>query len=470
MVKHLSVTPLSRLLKAAEVPIYVLDENQRLVYFNQALGQLTGCEEDKLLNQICRYHATHSRLHHEIIAGALAPPPVITQEKTVSGIISLDAIQQVHHRLATFFSLPLENGFGVLVVLGENDLSEAEMVQFHASRNDRTQETVQAQKLHQMLSALHRHQANQFQFDHLPGTSPQHDLALRQAKLATQTSEPVLILGPVGAGKETLANTIHFARGPESSGGLFPIDCRVLSSELIESTIRALYNRRLSDSGKCHTVLLTDIDMIAPDLEPFLCAAIKEQRPDIRLVGTSPLEPKQWKKLPRLAEQFGVITIRLLGLAEMPFDIPLFAQWFLERQNRHSEVQKTGFAADALDLLKQYHWRENLDELSEVVKQAHAHAAETLIRAVDIPERLHHVRRSKTVRKKTESIPLDEFLAKIELELIERALRIAKGNKAKAARLLGMNRPRLYRRMLQLGLIEPIVPDFKLIDTPEESS
>lgn len=73
----------------------------------------------------------------------------------------------------------------------------------------------------------------------------------------------------------------------------------------------------------------------------------------------------------------------------------------------------------------------------------------------DLPDRLHLAAAAEArPRRVEEKIVLDEYLGRIERELIERALSRAKGNKTKAARLLGMSRPRLYRRMVQLGLEE----------------
>ncbi len=78
-----------------------------------------------------------------------------------------------------------------------------------------------------------------------------------------------------------------------------------------------------------------------------------------------------------------------------------------------------------------------------------------MITLADLPQRLEFAAQAiARPRKLDERIVLPEFLAQIERELIERALRRTKGNKAKAARLLGMTRPRLYRRMVQLRLIE----------------
>ena len=85
--------------------------------------------------------------------------------------------------------------------------------------------------------------------------------------------------------------------------------------------------------------------------------------------------------------------------------------------------------------------------------EAHQRAAGPEIDVADLPERLHWAAQAAAQpRRAEETIVLDEYLGRVERELIRRALARAKGNKARAARLLGMTRPRLYRRMVQLGL------------------
>jgi DNA-binding NtrC family response regulator len=94
-----------------------------------------------------------------------------------------------------------------------------------------------------------------------------------------------------------------------------------------------------------------------------------------------------------------------------------------------------------------------LDELRGVIAAAHAKCNSHEITSTDLPTVVHHASQAASRRRvPTERIVLDELLAKIEREAIERALAQADGNKTEAAALLGMTRPRLYRRLIQLGL------------------
>jgi DNA-binding NtrC family response regulator len=156
-----------------------------------------------------------------------------------------------------------------------------------------------------------------------------------------------------------------------------------------------------------------------------------------------------------LASHLATIVIHLPPLKERIEDLPQLAQIFLEDCNRRGAKQVAAFTPESLDRLDAYPWPGNLDELAAIVATAHQNAAETEIKPEELPEQIRLAAQAAThPRKAEEPIQLDEFLERVERELIRRAIARAKGNKTKAARLLGLTRPRLYRRMIQLGLEE----------------
>ena len=141
------------------------------------------------------------------------------------------------------------------------------------------------------------------------------------------------------------------------------------------------------------------------------------------------------------------------ALAERREDVPLLAQALLEEINAEGKKQLRGFTPETLDSLAAYPWPGNIDELAAMVREAHERAEGLLIGPGDLPKRIHLAAvAARHPRRELEPIDLEKHLSGIELELIERTLRLAKGNKTKAAKLLGLTRPRLYRRMVQLGL------------------
>jgi DNA-binding NtrC family response regulator len=159
---------------------------------------------------------------------------------------------------------------------------------------------------------------------------------------------------------------------------------------------------------------------------------------------------------PALCDAVSTIAIYVPRLSERLEDLPILAQVFLEASNRNNGKQIGSVRSEAIDLLALYSWPGELDELREVIAAAHRSCNTHEITPADLPAVIHHASRSAArARRQPERIVLDELLANIEKEAIVRALAQAGGNKTEAAALLGMTRPRLYRRLVQLGLAGP---------------
>ena len=157
-----------------------------------------------------------------------------------------------------------------------------------------------------------------------------------------------------------------------------------------------------------------------------------------------------------LAHELSTLTISLPSLAKRREDIPLLAQHFLEQANSAEGRQLSGFQPSAMELLAQLPWNGNLDELAEAIRAACQRATGTRVMLADLPDWVHLAIDASARQPRDEPpIQLDEFLANIEKELLSRALARTRGNKSKAAELLGLTRQRLLRRLAQLGLLKP---------------
>ena len=279
-------------------------------------------------------------------------------------------------------------------------------------------------------------------------------------ELAAASRASVLLVGPPGSGRQHAANAIHYGRAAEAAGPLVPLACALLGAEMIRSTVEAAAAAvRPARRDSPGTLLLIQADQIPPEVQAELAAILSARLFPMRLIATAEQSLLEFARRGRcredLAALLSTIAIELPPLAQRREDVPLLAQLFSEEANVRGGKQLGGFSPEALDRLDGYSWPGNLDELAQTVAQSHARADGPLVQAGDLPERLRWAAETAIrPRRKDDTIDLDEFLGRIERELIRRTLARAKGNKAKAARLLGLTRPRLYRRMVQLGLEE----------------
>jgi DNA-binding NtrC family response regulator len=168
----------------------------------------------------------------------------------------------------------------------------------------------------------------------------------------------------------------------------------------------------------------------------------------------SALESEQLR--PELYFALTTLVVRLQPLRERRDELPALAQHLLERANQRGGKQKTGFSPQAISALIAYDWPGNLRELARVIDHAHTQSegGGPLIAAEDLPASIrgHQGGGYPPPAQPNPIKPLDELLTEVERRLIETALRHARDNKSRAAELLGISRPRLYRRIKELNL------------------
>lgn len=461
---RISAAALARLLNSAPQPIYVLDGDLAIVFLNQACRDWLGERADALLGQRCVYHSVDAGKPDGLAASLCPPPSVLCGDAATSTLVVTGGDGQAVERAALF--TPLRNGtdsaFGVVAIVDEPvDVEHVASSRLsggvasglpYSGSGDGT-------ALHEGICRFRREAAARYGADRLIGEGPAMQLARRQVELAAASRCGVLLVGPPGSGRQRLAAAIHYGSaikpgGAVSAGTLLPLDCALLGSDFLPAAGAAITNTMGREPG---TLLLHRVDELSAEVQVQLADLLMRRACAWRLIATAAEPLKELSRRGQfrddLAALLSTITIELPPLAQRREDLPLLTQMFLEDCNAVGSRQLGGFSAAALERLDAYGWPGNLDELAEVVAESHRRAAATEIGVADLPERLHVAAQAAAhPRRAEETIVLDEYLARVERELIRRALGRAKGNKAKAARLLGVTRPRLYRRMLQLGL------------------
>ncbi len=287
---------------------------------------------------------------------------------------------------------------------------------------------------------------------------------MEQASRAASSDIPVLLVGERGVGKDMLARAIHSA-SPRAQGPFLRMDC---STELSDPTLRGpafseAALRRLFDAASNGTLFLCEVGELPADLQSGLVKFLEENDRGINSGGV----PE--KTLPRLIasasqsadeirarclrpELFRHVAGEILNvppLRERAEDIAPLTRYFLGRLGQrynHSFV----LSWSGLDLLLHYAFPGNVRELECLLERVATRSLQNP-RRLTFGELLPHLDKSGVPAKKTavEEQPLD--LGRVEQLAIERALWFAKGNRTKAAALLGIDRTTLHSKLRRFG-------------------
>ncbi len=279
-------------------------------------------------------------------------------------------------------------------------------------------------------------------------------------------SASVLIEGETGTGKEMIARMIHM-NSPRAQQAFVPVDCGAIAPTLIESelfgALRGSYTGADRDrigvfeAAAGGTVFLDEIGDIEMPFQLKLLRFLQEReiRPlgatrgkkvDVRVIAAT---NKNLKKLvddgkfrEDLWHRLNVVRIELPPLCERRGDVPLLAHYFLKKYNeRYGEQVK--LTESGVRALQNYSWPGNVRQLQHMIERL-----TILAPAGKIDEAA--VRQAIEISEPRES--LGETLADTETEQIRRVLAATGGNKSRAAKVLGIERKTLYRKLERMGL------------------
>lgn len=448
---------LTRLLSSIAAPLYVLDDERRVVYANTACAEWLGASLEEMIGRTCSYHSSPVVEAVDAVAAGICPPPDAFAGVRSKGVVSASGTNgEAIRRQAEFIPLFDDSGncVAVLAIVETLDLPpySAPPPACDVEGGDESAE------LHEQLRKFHASLRGPWQLDRLVGVSPAIERVRAQVRLAADSRAAVLIVGPKGSGRQHVAKAIHYSRADAANAKLTPLDCSIVDPDALTATFGEHFAKTGGLSERpIDTLLLNDVHALPPDAQAELADRLAAGVQGSQIIATvvAPLdEAVQRDRFRRdLAYLLSTIVIQLPPLAERREDIPLLAQMFLEELNAEGKRQHRGFTPETLDQFAAYPWPGNIDELAAIVREAHGSAEGSLIAPADLPRRIYlAAAASRRPRREQEPINLEKFLGEIEQELIQRALRLAKGNKTKAAKLLNLTRPRLYRRMVQLGL------------------
>ncbi|HXH50752.1 MAG TPA: sigma-54 dependent transcriptional regulator [Terriglobia bacterium] len=286
---------------------------------------------------------------------------------------------------------------------------------------------------------------------------------------------PVLVLGESGTGKELVARAIH-SYGPWRDLPFVPVDCGALSSTLIESELfghvrgaftGASQNRSgLLVAGGKGTIFLDEIAELPVELQSKLLRAIQER--EVRPVGSNqrmPLEARIITGTNQYLEgaitrgtfrkdlffRLNVVSIKLPPLRDRKNDIPLLVHHFIDRYAGTSGAIRD-ISYDAMSRLMSYDWPGNVRELENCIQRALALGSPPEIQVRDLPSNLLYAMQNESGRQRFST------LREMERDAIRRALEVTGGDRLRAAKLLGIGKTTVYRKIKEYGLEDIVGP------------
>jgi len=327
---------------------------------------------------------------------------------------------------------------------------------------------MEVMELRERVAQLEGNLERQECFENIIAVSTAMERVLERARLAAATDASILIVGETGTGKEMLARAIHQA-SPRARMPFVAVNSGALPRELVESELfgfrRGAFTGAYTDApgifsaASGGTVFLDEIGEMPKDVQVKLLRVLQEGelRPvgstkavhvDVRVVSATnrPLNELRGAALREdLYFRIATVVLQVAPLRSRPEDILVLAQHFSARLSRRYG-REISLARSALELLLGYPFPGNVRELESLIESASAVSADNpqSITDKDLRPLLSHAELSPA-----SSIPALVSMEQVERLTIQQALRMADGNRTKAASLLGISRDTLYRKLRQ---------------------
>ncbi len=329
---------------------------------------------------------------------------------------------------------------------------------------------VQLNGLQEEVSRLRSELGRKYRFDNIIGSSECMQAVYKRIEAARNSNSSVLICGDSGTGKELVAKAIHYD-GLRAERPFVPINCAAMPRELIESELfghkKGAFTGAISDSTGLFwaadggTLFLDEILDMPYATQAKLLRALQEkrirrigdarERPiDVRVIASTNRDVQKGIRDSTFREdlyyRLSVIRIDVPPLCERREDIPALVRHFIDAFNETFDRTVNGVSDEALDILTRHDWPGNVRELEGAVEHAFAVGKSHVIQVGELSMHL-----AAPAGPAGHDVKF-QTLAKAERDLLVQALSVADGNKAMAARLLGISRPRLYKMIERHGL------------------
>jgi len=433
--------------------IMVTDAEGYVTHFNKPYGQFLDLEPAQQIGKHCTEVIENTRMHLVAQTGQAE----INQSHLIKGqnmVVQRIPIWKDDKVIGVFGQVMFKDVKDVGKLAGELSLLESKV------------------KLYE--EELINLRSTRYTFDSIAGKSEILTNLKREALRASANHFPVLITGESGTGKELFAQAIHHA-SPRRAHPFVRINCAAIPKDLLESELFGYEKGAFTGAGtagkpgkfelaKHGTVFLDEVGDLPLEMQPKLLRVIEDKefervggtriiQSDFRVIAATNqnleemLAGKRFRK--DLFYRLNVIPLHIPALRERKNDILPTARHLLEQIAGEANFSEIKIDRDAARVLKNYAWPGNVRELCNVLERTMPTLGGDNIYRENLPFYLHHGRQKFSEKYQSS---LKDVQATTEKDAIRHALLQSGNNKAGAARMLGIHRTQLYKKMKKFNL------------------
>lgn len=429
--------------------VTAVDQEGRVICWNEAAEQFYGIRKDRIIGRKTSEHFERESIMLQRILEEGPPVRKVYHQPTPDAHVLISA------------SPIVDKGIIIGGVATEQDIGQI----------------VQLNK--ELYADLSSKRESSISFDAIIGSGPVFKRVLEMARKFAAIQTPILLTGEAGAGKEMLAQAIHYG-GQRKQGEFLVVHCGALPGGLLENELFGSQGgvftppEDQAGTGKLElaaggTLLLKDIDQMPIHIQLKLLQYLKSGTfhrvgsserviSDARIIAATSSSLQTLMEegffLEELYYKLKVMEIELQPLRERTEDLPELVQSFLREYSLQYNKLIPTLDKEVMTALMNYDWPGNIRELRNVVERLVVLGDGAMITVEQLPQGLiSELDRTLSRGEEDDSISLKTRLSDYEEQsLIEEALRKAYGNKSAAAKLLGISRGTLYNKMKEYGM------------------
>jgi len=428
--------------------VMITDPDGKVIFFSKTYGDFLGVNPNDVIGRHCREVIENSRM--DIVAR--------------SGIAEINQAHSIKGQDMIVQRIPIEQDGKIVAVFGQVMFKDVKDLQRLAQKLNMLESKVALYE--KELISL---RSSKYTINNIIGRSDKIVQVKQMALRAALSNAPVLLMGESGTGKELFAHAIHHA----SERRPYPfvrLNCAAIPKDLLEAELFGYEAGAYTGAGSkgkpgkfelAHqgSIFLDEISDLPLDMQPKLLRVLEEKemeriggnrmsKSDFRLIAATHenlehlVEAKKFRK--DLFFRLNVIPLSIPPLRERKEDIPLIAEHILKSLNQELGTHVLNISPQVMNIFQNSRWPGNVRELANVLERILHASDEDTIEFHHLPIYLQNRTEEPTPHRSTLLKGLKEDL---ERETMIHAMRMANNNKSKAARLLGIHRTALYKKI-----------------------